>query len=91
MSLKRKDIVKNIKSKAHISSESGNKLLSHFLKILINKSRNNTVKISNFGTLYTRKTPERIGRNPLTLEEYIINERVKLYFKTSGKIKNLIN
>ena len=91
MSLKKKDIIKNISSKAHISLESSKEFLSQFLKIVTTNSRNNTVKISNFGTLFTRKTPERIGRNPLTLEEHLINERLKLYFKTSNKIKNLLN
>ena len=50
MSLGKRDIVKNISSKAQISSSLSSKILEGFLKIVSTESKNNPVKISNFGT-----------------------------------------
>ncbi len=91
MSLGKKDIVKNISSKAQISSENGKKILDHFLLLISSKANRHTVKLSNFGSFYFHKSPSRIGRNPLTMQEYVINKRSKLILKTSKNIKNLIN
>jgi nucleoid DNA-binding protein len=38
-----------------------------------------------------KNTPQRLGRNPITKEEFIISKRRKLYFKSSNKVKDLIN
>jgi nucleoid DNA-binding protein len=36
-------------------------------------------------------SPKRIGRNPKTKEEYIIEKRSKLALKVSQNIKDLLN
>ena len=91
MSFGKKDIIINISSKAHISKGDSNKFISKFIDLIKEKSQNNTVKISNFGSFYSRFTPQRIGRNPKTNQEYIIVKRSKLFFKASNKVKGLIN
>ena len=91
MSLGKKDIVKNILSKAQISSSLSSKVLHSFIKFIITKPNNNPVKISNFGTFYYHNTPRRVGRNPITKEEFPIPQRMKLSLKVSNNIKNLIN
>jgi len=91
VSLGKKDIVKNISSKAQISSSLSSNLLESFLKTIIVESNNHSIKISNFGTFYYRKTPKRIGRNPKTKKEFPIGSRLKLTLKVSSKIKNLFN
>ncbi len=91
MSLGKKDIVKNISSKAQISSSLSSKILEGFLKIVSTESKNNPVKISNFGTFYYHKTPKRLGRNPKTKEEFVIGSRLKLSLKVSSNIRDLIN
>jgi integration host factor subunit alpha len=91
LSLGKKDIVKNITSKAHISSALGSKILQSFIRLISTKALNNHVKISNFGTFYYHKTPSRVGRNPKTNEEFPIHQRSKLSLKVSNNIKNLIN
>ena len=55
------------------------------------KSKKSSLKIASFGTFSTKKTPERIGRNPKTKQEFIISERSKLKFTASNKLRNLIN
>ena len=91
MSLGKKDIVKNISSKAQIPNKISQKFLKSILHLITSKSKTHSVKISNFGTFYYHQTPKRIGRNPKTKEEFVINPRFKLSFKPSGNIKNLIN
>ena len=91
MSLGKKDIAKNISSKAQISSSLSNKFLESFIKIISVESNSYPVKISNFGTFYYHKTPKRIGRNPKTKEEFPIGKRLKLSLRVSGNIRNLFN
>ena len=91
MSLGKKNIVKNVSTKAHLNNQDSHKLLNNFLKLIILNSDNNIIKISNFGTFYRRLTPERIGRNPRTKEEYIVTSRSKVNFRPSKNIKLLIN
>jgi integration host factor subunit alpha len=61
------------------------------LNLLTSKSKSRIVKISNFGTFYTKNTPQRTGRNPKTKEEFVISKRLKLFFKPSNKIRSIIN
>ena len=91
MSLGKKDIVKNISSRAQISKESSKQMLDRLIELISSNSFINYVKISNFGTFYLHRSPKRMGRNPKTKEEFIIKERKKIAFSPSKKIKNLIN
>ena len=49
------------------------------------------VKIHNFGSFKVIRKKSRIGRNPKTMEDVIINERNVLKFKPSKMILNYIN
>ena len=78
MSLRKSDIIKIIASKAHIPNTVCNDVINSFIELIKSKSNKNDIKIANFGTFTNKITPERIGRNPKTGEEYIITERIKL-------------
>jgi len=91
MSIAKKDIVRNISSKAHISSITSKLLLNSFLNIIKLHSKTKLVKISNFGSFNTYITPARIGRNPKTNEEFTITARSKLSLNTSQHIKKILN
>ena len=91
MSLIKKDIIREISNKAHIELSDSSKILNIFFKNIIDKSRSNKVKISNFGSFYRRHTPQRHGRNPKTKESFIIHKKLKLFFSSSNVIKNKIN
>ena len=91
MSLGKKDIAKDISTKAQISLKKSTLILNKFIDIVKTKSFNGPVKMSNFGTFYPHMSPQRVGRNPKTLEEFTIEERVKILFSASKKIKSLIN
>jgi integration host factor subunit alpha len=52
--------------------------------------RDETVKLSSFGTFYVRDKNERIGRNPKTGEEAPISRRRVVTFKASILLKDRI-
>jgi DNA-binding protein HU-beta len=90
MGFGKKDIVKNISSKALFSSTTSNLFLNAFLE-LIKENKRKKIKISKFGTYYLHKSPARIGRNPKTKEEFKILASEKLAFKASNKVKAILN
>ena len=53
--------------------------------------KNSYVKIHNFGSFKIKRKKSRIGRNPKTKEEVIIDERNVITFKASKNILNFIN
>jgi integration host factor subunit alpha len=91
MSFGKKDICINISSKALIPKDKSKDFFETFLNLVSSKSKSKVVKISNFGTFYCKNTPQRLGRNPKTKEEFIITKRSKLFFKPSNKIRSIIN
>ena len=91
MSFGKKDIVSNISSKAHITKDNSIEFFRIFLELVISKSKSKVVKISNFGTFYSKNTPQRLGRNPKTKQEFVIAKRSKLFFKHSNKVRKIIN
>ena len=53
--------------------------------------RNNTIKISSFGTFKSINKKERIGRNPKTNVAAKISARKVIKFKPSLLVKNKLN
>ena len=90
MGFGKKDIVKNISSKALFSSKTSSLILEAFLNI-IKENKTKKIKISKFGTYYLHKSPARVGRNPKTKEEFKIQASEKLSFKASNKVKSILN
>ena len=91
MSLGKNDIVKNIAVEAQISKSISKEFLNKFLDCIKKNSKSSTVKLSNFGSFYTHVTPKRLGRNPITKEEFLIKPRHKILYKTSSKVRNILN
>tara|TARA_Y100001935_G_C17166826_1_gene438153 strand:- start:2 stop:277 length:276 start_codon:yes stop_codon:yes gene_type:complete len=91
MSLGKRDIVKNISAEANLSNLASGEILNSFISLIKSNSINKTIKISNFGSFYYKKTPKRVGRNPKTKETFPIHARSKLTFLSSNKVKELLN
>ena len=91
MSLGKKDISSNISTQAHISLKTSNKFLNSFLELIKTSSEKSSIKISNFGTFYYKRSPSRIGRNPKTKQQFPIKERLKLKFISSSKVRKTFN
>ena len=90
MGFGKKDIVKNISSKALFSYKTSSLVLEVFLRF-IKENKNHKIKISKFGTFYLHNSPARIGRNPKTKEEFKILPSEKLAFKASNKVRSFFN
>ena len=91
MSLSKKDISKNISSRALVSSRVSNQFLNQFLDLVKKKSYKQIVQISNFGSFSIFTTKERQGRNPKTKKDFPIPKYNKIKFKPSNKIRRLLN
>jgi integration host factor subunit alpha len=91
MNISKRDIAKNISSNTMISVTESKLLLDAFINIIKIKSKISSLKIASFGRFSIEKTPQRIGRNPKTKQEFIISERSKLKFSASNKLRNLMN
>jgi nucleoid DNA-binding protein len=64
MSLGKKDITKNISTKAHFSLKDSKKFLNSFLKLLKDNGRNNSIKISKFGTFEKKNNTSKNRKKP---------------------------
>ena len=84
-------ISRKITKKLDISVNESKQLLDQFLNIIKTESKFKTIKLSGFGTFYTHTTPNRLGRNPKTLESYIIKPIKKLNYKASIKTRETLN
>ena len=90
MGLGKKDITFNISSKTQLSLPHSLEVLDTFLSI-IKSNLEKDIKISNFGTFKSKLTPQRIGRNPKTKEEYLIPKKNRIYFHYSMFVRKLLN
>ena len=90
MSVTKKDLAKNISKKIGLSQKDSLFFVKEFFKVLADHKSSN-ININKFGTFLYKKTPKRIGRNPKTLQDFIIKPRQKLTFKPSEGIKKNIN
>ncbi len=90
MTVTKKTLSGNITKKLNLSKIDSAKLLNLFISFLI-ENRSKNININNFGRFTLRNTPERLGRNPKSGQEYIIKPRIKLSFKPSDQVKKNIN
>ena len=68
------------------------KFVSDIIDVIIEGLENsNKVKIHNFGTFVVRYKKSRIGRNPKTKEEVMIDERKVISFKASKNVLKYLN
>ena len=65
-----------------------NDIIEIIIKGLIS---NGIVKIHNFGTFRMKQKKSRVGRNPKTKEEVIIQDRNVISFKASKNILKFVN
>tara|TARA_E500000178_G_scaffold355309_1_gene427475 strand:+ start:800 stop:1075 length:276 start_codon:yes stop_codon:yes gene_type:complete len=91
MTVTKKEISKKLAIDLNISIKESESLVNNFINQIKNNSKNEIVKIHNFGTFFYKYTKERIGRNPKTKKLYKIKSFRKLAFKPSNSLKNDIN
>lgn len=62
-----------------------------FNNIIEHATKDNSVKIANFGSFNIKEKKSRMGRNLNTHEDVIIQPRKVVGFQASGKLKQAIN
>tara|TARA_Y200000002_G_C22509161_1_gene590537 strand:- start:49 stop:321 length:273 start_codon:yes stop_codon:yes gene_type:complete len=86
----KKDLAYNITNKLEVTQSIGKVIVNSFFDFL-KVNHNQKINIHRFGSFSYKKTPERVGRNPKTLQEFKIRARNKLIFRPSEEIKKNIN
>lgn len=91
MNITKKIIATRVSKEAALNNNTASELLKKTLDIIIKNMISKTIKISGFGSFKKYKSPQRLGRNPKTLESFIIPKRSIIRFKASKKLKININ
>ena len=92
MTLTKKELAQNLSDQTELSLADAKKFVDLFfdtIKEQLNSGK--TVKLSGFGTFDIVQTKERVGRNPITMEEFPIPSKRKVKFTVSPKVKKSIN
>ena len=92
MNITKKDLIDSLKKNSDLDNNKAGEFVNLFFNKIKNElQKNKSVKISGFGTFEVINTKQRIGRNPKTLEEYVIPSVQKVRFTLSPKLKKIIN
>ena len=86
------DIADSINSNFGLSKKDCLNIVKDIIdEIILGLQNKKIVKIHNFGTFKLKRKKSRIGRNPKTKKEFIINERNVISFKPSKIVLNYLN
>ena len=92
VNLTKKDLVNLIYMQLGFSKQISENLINDFFETIVkNLKKENTLKLSNFGTFSIRQKKSRLGRNPKTKEDKMISERIVVLFKPSKEFKSFVN
>ena len=92
VNLTKKDIIKSIYMQIGFPKKVIEEIINDLIDlIIIGIRKDKKLKIANFGTFMLRKKKSRIGRNPKTKEEKVVNERNVVLFKPSKDFKKFVN
>lgn len=88
----REDISESLHNEFGLTKKDCILLVNDILDIIIEGLKiNGYIKIHNFGSFVVKRKKSRLGRNPKTKEEVMIEERNILSFKPSKSILKIIN
>jgi|OM-RGC.v1.029723926 Bacterial nucleoid DNA-binding protein len=90
--LTRAGLAELIYSEIGISKTEASDVVDQFFEeIILDLIDGNSVKLTSFGTFSVNYKKERIGRNPKTKEEAIIDARRVISFRASKELKRRVN
>ena len=86
-----KEFVRMLAASAMIPEYEAEDLVEIFLKTLVaSLLQNRSVCFPAFGVFELREISERVGRNPRTMEEFVIPESLKPVFRPSKALRDSI-
>ena len=90
--LTRAELAELIYSEVGISKTEASEIVDQFFEeIITDLMEGNSVKLTSFGTFSVRHKKERIGRNPKTKEEAVIDPRRVVSFRASRELKRRVD
>lgn len=91
MTITKNELAQIVMENSDLKRTEAYKFVEDFFEIIIKSLEDgNPVKITGFGNFILRDKNPRVGRNPKTKEEHIINARRVVSFRTSNILKNAI-
>ena len=87
----KKNLVRIISNDTGYSYLYSEKLINDLLKCIVKNISHENVNLKNFGNFKTYLKKERVGRNPKTKEEFLINQRKVIKFTPSKIFSAYIN
>ena len=85
------NFINELSKKTGFSKSISKRLINNLLEILITNIATGKLVLKNIGTFKLLKKKERVGRNPKTKEEFIIEPRKSLTFIPSRHLSSLLN
>ena len=85
------DIAKELSIKTGYSLELSKILINNLLIVLISSIKKNKLNLKNIGTIRLINKSKRIGRNPITKENFVITSRKSVSFIASKKLLSVVN
>ena len=90
--ISRDDIADTINEEFGFSRKECLDIVNDIFEIIVNGlNSDNIVKIHNFGTFKLKRKKSRVGRNPKTKQEVMIQDRNVITFKASRNLLYYIN
>lgn len=91
MTITKSEIVDEVIKSSGLKRFDANKFVDDFFEVVAQGLESgNDVKIPGFGNFILRDKKERIGRNPKTKKEHVIESRRVVSFRTSNILKSAI-
>ena len=92
MSVTKKNLSAFLKKELDLSGEVSDALIDQFfLSIKTTLRSKENIKLAGFGAFEVFHTKKRIGRNPKTMESFLIPSKRKVRFSSTPKAKSFLN
>ena len=92
MNLTKKDLSAILRKELKLSVDVSDSLVDECFQVIKTNLRSQkNIKLSGFGSFETYITKERIGRNPKSMENYMIPSKNKVRFSPTSKAKYFLN
>jgi integration host factor subunit alpha len=92
--LTKAEIVRAVQSQVGVTGAQAGVLVDHVFETIkesLVDGERGEVKITGFGTFHVRRKGARMGRNPRTMEDVVIEERSVLRFRCSQLLRSAMN
>ena len=85
------ELAKGLSKTSGYPTTFSSKVINDLIKICTEMIKNNELTLKNIGTFKLISKKKRIGRNPKTKEEYLINKRKSISFRASKNLSKFLN